>query len=303
MKIVFVGNFDCVFSTESHHLWTWRKLGHDVVPLQQNRTNEQAVLDACRDAQLLQVTHTHDWPSPLTMQTVQRVREMGVKSFSYHLDKYIGLPARMGRYFEHPSFHLDAFFSTDGGPTDALVKSGIVHKFIPPGIVEYVGYIADDPGNTLFDLRFFGSVSYHHEYKYRPQMVADLKANYGNRFEIVTGVREDPLNRMMAQTRVTVGDHIFAGQPAYWSDRLPESAGRGAFIIYPDVPGLEEYKKHGLITYRPQDSSDLINKIDYYLDIGHESDRIERRNSVHEYVKKTQTYTVHLSRILEIMGF
>ena len=302
MKIAFLGNFDVPFSTESHHAWTWEKLGHQVIRLQENRTSEQQVLDACKDAQIWQWTHTHSYDSPVTLQTVQRIREMGVKSFSYHLDVYWGIGDRQGKYLEHPSFALDFFMSTDGGNEEKWKQAGINHVYMPPGVVEYGAYLGSTVDISL-PLLFAGSEFYHPEYPFRPALVRALRANYGDNFQIVNGVREDPLNQLYAKTRVVAGDHIFAGQPYYWSDRLPETAGRGGFIVYPDVLGLEEYKKHGLVTYKPQDTQDLINKIDYYLDIGHESDRIERRNSVHEYVKKTQTYTVHLSRILEIMGF
>ena len=302
MKIVLLGNHSVNFSTESHHAWTWEKLGYQVIRLQEDRASEQDVLNACRGAQLWQWTHTHSFNSPVTLETVQRIRDMGVKSMSYHLDVYWGIGDRQGKYLEHPSFLLDFFFSTDGGNEEKWRQAGINHIYMPPGVVEYGAYLGS-ASDISIPLLFAGSEFYHSEYPFRPALVQALRANYGDRFQVVNGVREDPLNQLYAKTRVVVGDHIFAGQPYYWSDRLPESAGRGAFIIYPRVAGLEEYIKHGLVTYEPQNSQDLINKIDYYLDIGHESDRIERRNSVHEYVKKTQTYTVHLQRILEIMGF
>lgn len=302
MKIVLLGNHSVNFSTESHHAWTWEKLGHQVVRLQEDRASERDVLDACRGAQILQWTHTHSFESPVTSQTIQQIRDMGVKSFSYHLDVYWGIGSRQGKYLEHPSFLLDFFFSTDGGNEEKWKQAGINHIYMPPGVVEYGAYLGS-ADNIDIPVLFAGSEFYHSEYSFRPEMVKALRDNYWDSVRIVSGVREDPLNQLYARTRVVVGDHIFAGNPLYWSDRLPETTGRGGFIVYPDVPGLEEYKKHGLVTYEPQNSQSLINKIDYYLDIGHESDRIERRNSVHEYVRKTQTYTVHLSRILEIMGF
>lgn len=299
MKIVFVGNFDVPYSTESHHAWTWRRMGHEVVQLQQNRTSEIEVLNACQSAQVFQFTHTHGWPCPVTMDTVAKIRAMGVKSFSYHLDKYFGIGSRQASYLEHPSFHLDYFFSTDGGNEDGWRAAGINHVYLEPGVVEYGAHTSLP--NEQIDVLFTGSTNYHLEYPFRPQMVAALQSNYGNRFQVRTGVREAPLNALYASATCVVGDHIFAGEPYYWSDRLPETAGRGGFIIYPKVKGLEEYENNGLTTYEPQNVSDLIHKIDYFLDKAHEPERIDRRNRVHEYVKKHQTYSNHLKKVLDIL--
>ena len=300
MRVTFVGNFDVPFSTESHHAWTWRKMGHEVIQLQQNRTTEAQVLDACRQSQLFQFTHTHGWPCPVSMETVSQIRDMGVKSFSYHLDKYFGIGARQAGYLEHPSFHLDYFFSTDGGSERQWNAAGVNHHWISPGVVEYGAYLGAP--NEQIDVLFTGSEHYHAEYPFRQHLVSSLRANYGNRFQVRQGVREAPLNTLYAGATVCVGDHIFAGTPYYWSDRLPESAGRGAFIIYPRTQGLEEYEKNGLITYEPQNAEDLIKKIDFFLDKSYECDRIERRNQLHEYVKHNHTYTQKLNQILTIMG-
>ena len=52
MKIVFLGNFKFPFSTESHHAWTWERLGHTVIRLQENSATTDQVLAACEGAQL-----------------------------------------------------------------------------------------------------------------------------------------------------------------------------------------------------------------------------------------------------------
>ena len=305
MRIAFVGNFEVPFSTESHHKWTWEQMGHEVITFQQNRLHDdEDIIQALekQNIQLFQATSTHGWPC-FTMRTVEKLRELKIPSFSYHLDKYFGIGSREGSYLDHPSFHLDWFFSTDGNPAHAndWKKAGINHYYMPPGVVEY-GTSYGRTSDSVIPIVFAGSVGYHAEYKFRPEMVHALHANYGENFRVVTGVREQALNDLFASSTCVVGDHIFAGEPYYWSDRLPESAGRGAFIVYPFVRGLEDYVEHGLVTYEPQNVQDLINKLDYYLDKGHEAERIERRNSVHNFVKSHCTYTHILNRILKVMG-
>lgn len=300
MKIVFIGNHDVSFSTESHHAWTWRHMGHEVIQLQENRTSLSQILDACQRAQLLQFTHTHGWDFPgCSMALVSHLQEMKIPSFSYHLDRYFGIGSRQADYLKHPSFHLDYFFSTDGGNAEGWKAAEINHHYLPPGVVEYGAYMATP--NEQIDVLFAGSVGYHAEYPFRPKMVEALRSNYGNRFQVRTGVREAPLNTLYASAKVIVGDHIFAGSPLYVSDRLFETIGRGGFIIYPDTPGITDLIP-GLVTYKPQDVVDLIQKIDYFLDSAHEAERVERRHEAHQWVKANGTYTVRLRQILAIMG-
>lgn len=300
MKIVFVGNFEVPYSTESHHAWTWRHLGHEVIQLQENRTSEQQILEACRGSQIFQWTHTHSYPALGSIQMVQQIREMGAKSFSYHLDRYWGIGSRENDYLRHPSFHLDYFFSTDGGNDDKWKAAGINHHWLLPGVVEYGTYIANCNPNTI-PVLFTGSIGYHGEYPFRPKMVQALQNNYGSRFQVSSGIREAALNELYASATVCVGDHIFAGCPRYASDRLFETIGRGGFIIYPETEGVTD-QIPGLVTYAPQDDADLIDAIDYYLDKAHEAERIERRNAAHNWCKQNGTYTVRLRQILEVVG-
>jgi hypothetical protein len=126
-------------------------------------------------------------------------------------------------------------------------------------------------------------------------MVATLQKHYGPRFRIFQGYREQNLNNLYASVKVMVGDHCFAGQPKYWSDRLPETCGRGGFILYPRTEGMTI----PTATYEPQNLDDLIAKIDYYL--AHEAEREEIRKRCFEHVKAHDTYTHRLQEVLQVM--
>jgi hypothetical protein len=301
-RVVFIGNFQVPYSTESHHKWTWEKLGWEVVALQQQTTTTEAVLAACADAQLLQVTATHGWPlngriSPEEM--LIRVREMGIPSFSYHLDLYFGLQTldrRDERIGKHWSWGVDHFFSTDGSHDTEYAARGVVHHYLPPGVVEYGCYKGIFTPSLAADIGFVGSTGYHPEYPYRPRMIADLKARYGSRFRVYTGMREEALNDTYASIKVVVGDHCFAGMPYYWSDRLPETCGRGGFLIYPRTEGMTI----PTATYEPQNSRDLFEKIDYYL--AHEEERLKIRDAAFEHVRAYDTYTNRLQEIVRVIG-
>lgn len=302
--VLFVGNFDSPSSTESHHVWTWTRLGYNVIKLQENRTSADEILETCTKADVFQWTHTHDFDFPgCSTDLIKEIKNLNIPSFSYHLDRYWGIKNRQNNYLEHPSFHLDYFFSTDGGNEEKWKEAGINHRWILPGVVEY-GCFFGLQRDASWDIPivFTGSVDYHYEYPFRPKMIKTIQNRYGHIFQVKQGVREKDLNNLYARAKVVIGDHIFAGEPRYCSDRLPESAGRGAFIIYPATEGItEEWEQYGLVTYKPQDIADLTDKIDYYLNPAHEQERVLRRNKLQDYVQKNHTYTHRLKEILKTM--
>jgi hypothetical protein len=304
LRVVLIGNFDAVFCSESHYAWTFEnKLGWQVTRMQENRTSASEVIGQCKGVDCVFWVHTHGWQIPEEHRIREYVMENNIPSFSYHLDKYFGIPDREGSYLAHPSFHLRRFFSTDGNNDDGWKKYGINHEWILPGCVEYGCYLGNHRGGFDIPVLFAGSVGYHSEYPFRPALVQGLSNHYGNRFQVVQGIREAELNNLYNSSRVVIGDHIFSGQPRYCSDRLFETLGRGGFIIYPRTEGItEELEKYGLVVYEPQNIDDLIKKTDYYLADEHQKERIERRNTLFEHVKNNHTYTHRLRQILQIMG-
>jgi hypothetical protein len=300
-RVVLVGNFDHPHSTESHHKWTWEKLGWEVSTLQENRTSTDAIVTACKTAQLLQYTHTHGWNTggSYTMdEAIEKVREMGVPSFSYHLELYWGLgklDSREDRIGHHPSWKVDYFFSTDGAHELEFQARGVTHVWMPPAVVEYGCYKGTYNQALKADIGFIGSVGYHPEYPFRTAMVKALQAKYGPRFRTYVGMREKALNNVYASVKIVVGDHCFAGMPRYWSDRLPESCGRGAFIIYPKTEGMTI----PTATYEPQDMDSLISQIEYYLE--HEQERAKIQEAAFNHVKQYDTYTNRLIDIQRII--
>jgi len=302
VRIVFLGNFSVPYSTESHHRCTWEKLGHEVVALQENRATTDEVVRACQGAQLLQVTHTHGWPfggSITPEEMLQRIHEMGVRTFSYHLDVYWGLNTvdrREENIGRHWSWKVQRFFSTVDGRDAEFKARGVDHCWLRPGVVEY----GTEPGTfqpgLAVDVGFAGSVGYHPEYPFRSRLVGGLRDRYGPRFRVFNGYRERALNDLYASVKVVVGDHCFAGQGRYWSDRAPETCGRGGFLLYPSTEGM----CIPTATYRPQDLDDLFAKVDHYL--AHDAEREAIRKSCHAHVKSHDTYTVILQEILRIMG-
>lgn len=302
MKIAFLGNFSVPYSTESHHKLTWERMGHEVVALQEGRAATDQFLAAAEGAQLVQITHTHGWPFSGSMtpdEMMLRLRDKKIPTMSYHLDYYWGLnqwdrrEERIGRTWD---WRVDYFFSTDGSHDEEFKERGVNHVYLPPAVVETGCYEGVPQAQYSSPVGFTGSVIYHPEYPFRQALVEGLTVAYKNRFKTFHGVREGALNDLYASVKVVAGDHVFAGRPRYWSDRVPEVCGRGGFLVHPRTEGLDI----PVATYEPQSVDSLVGRIDYYL--SHDAERESLRKECHEYVKNNHTYRHRLDKILQVMG-
>lgn len=308
--IAVLGNHSVSFSTESELDWTLENLGHTVVRLQESTIRTDEVVTTCRErgVKLLIWVHTHGWEMIGNIDQGAMLRELrrtGIKTCSFHLDRFWGLnklDQREERIGQHAFWKTDVVFTADGGNDDKFAARGVKHIWMPPAVVERDCYFGIARPQYNSPIAFTGADGYHPEYPFRGLMVNRLRELFGSNFRVYQGVREANLNDLYASVRVFVGDHCFAGAPRYWSDRLPESTGRGAFIVYPKTEGLEEFEANGLVTYEPQNINDLLGKIRHFEDDDHQVERKQRRDSVHEYVKKYHTYTNRMRTVLETVG-
>lgn len=308
--IAILGNHSCAFSTESELSWTLEDMGHRVVKLQENvlTTDEVVTTTRERGARLFIYVHTHGWGQVGTItphKMVEMIRGSGIKTCSFHLDRFFGLSildGRESRIGDHAFFKTDMLFTADGEDEQRWVDRGIKHHWLMPGVVKrdcYLGKSSPEFGNQVI---FAGSDSgYHPEYPYRSRMISQLKEVYGSNFRVYSGVRQERLNSLYATARVCVGDHCFSGVPRYVSDRLFETVGRFGFIIYPKTEGVTDLIP-GLVTYEPQNIVDLRKKIDYYLDDSNQKERVERRDLASAWVRENGTYHNRMKELLGVMG-
>lgn len=305
--IAILGNHACPFSTESELVWTLEHLGHRVVKLQENAITTDEVVCAVRErgSRLLIWVHTHGWEMIGNIsqdKMLNELRSSGIKTASFHLDRFWGLNAldqREERIGKHAFWHTDVVFTADGGNDDRFRERGVNHVWLPPAVVEKDCYFGKPQPHFTSPLCFTGADGYHPEHPFRGLMCSRLKEQYGSNFRIYQGIRQAALNDLYASVRVVVGDSCFAGSDRYWSDRVPEVLGRGGFLIFPQTPGLEI---PGLVTYRPADINDLICKINYWIDDDHQAERKEIVKITQAHVKEHDTYTHRMQFVLAHMG-
>lgn len=309
VRIAYVGNFRPAWSTENHLASTLRRLGHDVVPLQEDEHAWGAIEEQAREADLLWYTRTWGIDDPRAgMATLRRLELLGVPSVSYHLDLYVGL-AREATMEGDPFWHTTRVFTADGGVDDAVWRAkGIEHRWMPAGVFADECYLAEPPTRHRLPVTFVGSERYHPEWPYRTELLAWLRRHYGTGFRRYPvrrdrAIRGEELNRLYASCDVVVGDSLCLGftHERYWSDRIYETLGRGGFLVHPRIAGLEEHfiDEEHVVLYEFGDFVSLDRIIRYYLHHPEERERI--RLSGHAHVKKHHTYDHRLRAVLALL--
>lgn len=303
LSIGFIGNFLPQHSTENERKWSFEKLGHEVIPFQENQTSPEQLINACKDLDMLIYSHTHD-PSyviPDLINVFRHYKANNVPTVSAHLDRWLGLK-RVSDMGQEATWFTEYIFMADASPeaTKKYNELGLNWHYLQPAVVEKDCYKAEiDYVKYPHEIVFTGSRGYHPEYPFRPQLIDWLKATYGDRFghygnDGIRVLRGHELNVMLSTAKIVVGDSCFGGRPNYVSDRYYETRGRNGFLIHPKVEGVDY---HGVAFYKHGDFDDLKRVIDYYLVKNEEREQL--RTEGQEWVAKNETYTQRSQQIID----
>jgi hypothetical protein len=260
-------------------------------------------------------------------RVLDELKAKGIPTVTYHLDLWLGLARQKDLETDGFYRHIGHFFTVDKLMADWFNENTDVKgHYLPAAVFHEEAYMVE-PQRTLIsplgvpfgdgqprtqyeqNLVFVGSRGYHPEWPYRPMLIDWLKSTYGEQFQHFGGdglgvVRGDDLNRLYADTRIAIGDTLSKGfnYPHYFSDRLFESTGRGAFTIFPYIEGMEDLFEidKEIVTYEFENFAELRRKIDYY--ITHNEEREAIRRAGHERTKRDHTYKKRWETILATVG-
>jgi len=305
LRIGFIGNFIPEFSTENERKWSFEKLGHTVIPFQENKTTSEDLLFALPALDMLIYSHTHD-PSYVIdglIDVFKIYKDMGVPTVSAHLDRWLWLK-RVEDMGIEATWFTEYIFMADASP-EAVEKYNELDLnwyYLKPAVVEKDCYMAQpDRIKYPHDIVFTGSRGYHPEYPFRPQLVDWLKETYGDRFghygnDGIKVLRQHELNVMLASSKIVVGDSCFGGRPNYVSDRYYETRGRGGFLLHPKVEGVDY---NGVDFYEKENLEDLKKQIDFWL--ANDEMLETNRQCGFQWVKDHETYTQRSQEIIDIV--
>ncbi len=316
MRITLLGNGREDYCSEMDYKWTLEKMGHEVVFLQESQAKGEEVLAQAIKSDALFWIHTWGWRTPgLPMKRVlYQLKLAGIPSFTYHLD--LILPLNRQKELQSSGYdQVDHFFSVEQDFVDYLNKNRRMAKghYLPPAVIERDCVAGSVTRKYKHDIIFTGSYDYHHQWPYRRQLLDFIRQTYGDRFHRYGREYEDQpdakyimgreLNYVYASAKVVVGDTFCPNftKANYWSNRVPETLGKGGFLIHPYIEGMEEHfidRKH-LVFYEYGNFEQLKGLIDYYLD--HPDERQAIQEAAMAHVKANHTFTNRLETMLEVI--
>jgi FkbM family methyltransferase len=307
--VAYIGNFEPPFSTENHVKRALTSLGHQVLTIQESDPDQwSAVLDS-DDYDVVLWTRTWHSDPEFTAERFARAKERGVSVVGFHLDRWFGL-AREHELTTEPFFtQSDLVVTADGGHDTGFAELGINHLWMPPA-VDHVE--ASQPGvrrqEFVTDVAFVGNWrSYHPEWTHRTELVDWLSRNFRRRFKAfpvhpMRPVRGTALNDLYASVAVVVGDSCLVGNAThYWSDRIPETLGRGGLLVHPDVVGLDQHFTPGqhLGTWPLGNWDALGEKIEMFLSSPSTAKQVREDGRAH--VLKCHTYKERMAQLMTVL--
>lgn len=335
VHFVYVGNFDAPHSTENEIRKAIEDAGHTVTPIQENLLKgaafPQAALaagtsqDVGRQVVLLWTRTGWSWGErgidtgkahALQSSMLDFCRDIGVPSVGYHLDRWWGL-SREHLLREEPFFTVDLLCTADGGHQPQFEAAGINHVWFPPAVSVFETRGGDYDPKYHSDVCFVGSwmPGYHQEWTHRRELVKHLQRKWNATFwppANANAVRGDALKNLYRSSRVVIGDSCLVPKPDgspmthYCSDRVPETLGRGGFLIHPEVEGIT-YGQDSMYQYGrdlaswPLGDWDMLDDlIDYF--VHDDRRRIEVAESGRATTKAHHTYTKRVEQLVDLLN-
>lgn len=334
--VTYIGNFGAEHSTENDVRRAFEHLGWSVrwveerdflAQLDGGRRARSPFLDLATSSDLVLHTMTQGSYGDLSWLW-DACRGAKVPTASIHLDLFYGLsspkdsgPQRCDLPAVHPMFRCDHVFTADGGHDLEFERDGVNHHWLPPGVrhdhakrIRPSHDVHVDPRWYGIEVAFVGSRGYHPEWPHRPELVDRLREWYGPRFAHVGGgadadlhgatggaMRGLELNAFYDTVPVIVGDYCFARWDSrYWSDRWPETWGRGGFLLYPRTAPLDDLVGYNAPCWEVGEWDQLHQRIDYFLT--HPEIREGVTAMVQPDVAANHTYVNRVTTMLDTIG-
>lgn len=308
MKIAYLGNYSAPWCTEQHVALSLEALGHEVTRLQEGEVRAAEVPAAADGHDLLFWTQTFGLAAAggtieERFAMLDELRARNIPSVGIHLDRWWGL-SREDQIHTEPFFRVDHLFTADGGHDEEWAAAGINHTWMPPGVFAGEAVLGQRTPRYRAPIVFVGNhARYHHEWEHRVALIGHLRRRWRHRLALWPRgqqIRGAELSNLYASAAIVVGDSCLAGGATrYFSDRIPETLGRGGFLLHPYVDGIEHLYTDGkhLRFFPVGDFDELDRLIAYYLT--HDDERRSIASAGREHVLEHHTYATRMGEVLE----
>lgn len=294
-RIVIIGNFEPTHSTENEWKRGLEDIGVHVDTLQENAFTE-AALTKLLPADALWYVRT--WGTAVPW--LRLAEHADTPTVSPHLDLWFGIK-RAADILREPMWRADYVYTADGGHDVRFQASGVNHRFMPPAMSAHAL-------EGVYNARFEGQVAfvgshpnrYHREWTWRRDLF-NACANLPGwvHYDHADKMRGQVLSDLYVSASVIVGDSL-ALASRYWSDRLPETLGRGGNLVWPEIDGCRQtHSTEEWTEYTIGDVASLIIAIDEARGVAADKERRARNRS---RILAAHTYTHRAARILDDLG-
>lgn len=309
-RVALLGNYVVPWTTETHLALSLGELGHRVLRLQENQTDWRVLPRQLRrfGAEVLIWVRTWDVDRDAALSALADLRAAGVATVSFHLDRWLGLE-REYQLDEAPFFRTDLVVTADGTNPQAWADRGINHRWLPPGVLarECRSHTPRPPDRRFpHDIVFVGSHPYPHPdwAPVRGELLTGFAEHFGPRFKVWPDrgrpVRGLHLNALYQSAKVVLGDSCLVPPVArYFSDRVPETLGRGGCLIHPWVEGIDAWYPD-LPTFAVGDVNEAIRLTEKLLEDGDQ--RAQLTATQRALVLGRDTYTHRMASLLDMVA-
>lgn len=310
----YIGNFVPEHSTENHVAQAIERQGYTLKRIQEQSIEQwDDLIASVKDYDIILWTRTASLAEKVGQQRqwwlLKAAQDAGVPTVGYHLDRWWGL-GRESSVWTEPFFRCSVSITADGGHQESFSRIGVNHVWLSPAVSLSETDLGRRRNNYDSPLAFVGSwqAGYHPEWQHRPELVNWLTRKYRNQIRFwpqlgQPAVRGSELQDLYASAHVIIGDSCLAGGAThYWSDRIPETVGRGGFLIHPYVEGIEECYTPGehMLTWPIGEWGTLKGLIDNALAQPEMRKQVAEAGRAH--VIENHTYDVRVGQILKIAG-
>jgi len=300
----------------------FERAGHQVTRIPQELTHRHPhsvmsdILTLHPDVVFYSRTHDSTALTPNNWTSNWRYLESeGIKTAALHADLFWGLEAERESLIKDgdPLFTMGTVFTADGGHQEEFAKYGVNHVWCPPCIDIENAHEGVWKEEYACDVVFVGSGGYHPAYPERPALIQAAHEKWGERFKHfgndgIAVVRGQELCDVIASAKVVLGDSCFALNPDkvvdyYWSDRIPETLGRGGVMAHARTLGLEAFSSSpylGMNTMfqTPNDVDSIINYTHELVGLSLYSDQ----KIGMQVVRKHHTFDARAKEVLDALG-
>ena len=326
LRIVFVGHVRSPWATEKYLGDALSQLGHKVIGLHGAENFADDIYRKSQGSDLM--IYSPKWPirkrgEKTGLWLLGKLRESNILSVSYHQDAHLFLKGRDERVNRNNFFWAcDYVFTADGGHQAEFERRHINHFHLSPGAPESECTFGSPQYKYQSDIAFVGTCSggFHDQWPFRTKLLEWLAFTYKDRFKKwgprsgnrPEQIRNKELNDLYASVKIIIGDgriidDITINPGLYWSNRIVEVPGRGGFLIYPYITGIEAFLTPGIhfVSYNHQNGNldsfaELKKIIDYYLI--HDEEREAIRANGHQHIKNHHTYRHRAAYMLDTIN-